>query len=152
MALPGPEGAGTDARRGLHEQVAKHDRDRFGSQDGTTTMNLAVIGVGYWGPNLVRVFSQHPRVGRVTVCDIDPARLERVSKLHPTVKLEGEASRVFDDPGIDAVVVALPVAQHYEMARRALEAGKHVLVEKPLAGSAEEGEALCRLRLRVLLN
>jgi len=117
-------------------------------------MKLAVIGVGYWGPNLVRVFSQHPRVGRVTACDIDPARLERISQLHPAVELERDAERVFADPAIDAVVVALPVAQHYDMARRALEAGKHVLVEKPLAATAEEGEALCRLasdRRRVLM-
>ena len=54
-------------------------------------MKLAVIGAGYRGPNLVRVFSQHPRVERVTVCDIDPTRLERISKLHPTVALEADA-------------------------------------------------------------
>jgi predicted dehydrogenase len=117
-------------------------------------MKLAVIGAGYWGPNLVRVFSQHPRIERVTVCDIDPKRLERISQLHPTVGLERDAESVLADRDIDAVVVALPVAHHYSMARRALEAGKHVLVEKPLASTAEEGEALCRLaaeRERVLM-
>jgi len=117
-------------------------------------MNVAVIGAGYWGPNLVRVFSQHPAVGRLTVCDIDAERLARISQLHPAAELERDAERVLADASIDAVVIALPVARHYEFARRALEAGKHVLVEKPLAGSAEEGEALCRLaaeRSRVLM-
>lgn len=117
-------------------------------------MKLAVVGAGYWGPNLVRVFVQHPQVQSVTVCDNDASRLERMKELYPAVDLASEIDRVISDPSIEAVVIALPAAMHYEVTRKALEAGKDVLVEKPLASTVAEGEALCRLareRERVLM-
>jgi predicted dehydrogenase len=108
-------------------------------------MRVAVIGAGYWGPNLVRVFLQSPGVESVTVCDIDRTRLERMAGLYPAVKTEESLDRVLADDDVDAVVVALPAAMHYEIARRALEAGKHVLVEKPMATTTTEAEDLCDL-------
>ncbi len=108
-------------------------------------MKLAVIGAGYWGPNLVRVFVQHPEVRSVTVCDIDPSRLDRMRTLYPVIDVSTDLDQVLADDSLDAVVVAVPAALHYDIARRALLAGKDVLVEKPLASTVEEGEELCRL-------
>ncbi|MDH3286073.1 MAG: Gfo/Idh/MocA family oxidoreductase, partial [Acidobacteriota bacterium] len=108
-------------------------------------MKLAVIGAGYWGPNLVRVFVQHPDVRSVVVCDIDQSRLDRMLKLYPAVEVASDFDRVLTDETIDAVVIAVPAALHYDFARRALLAGKDVLVEKPLASTVSEGEDLCRL-------
>lgn len=108
-------------------------------------MKVAVVGAGYWGPNLVRVFSQSTGVAGVTVCDIDRARLDRMKKAHPGIEVVDDLDRMLADASIDAVVVALPAALHHAAAKKALLAGKHVLVEKPLASTAAEAEELCAL-------
>jgi len=87
-------------------------------------MKVGVIGAGYWGPNLVRVFVQHPEVASVTVCDIDPARRDRMKKLYPVVELSSDIDALLADESIDAVVVALPAAMHHDVTKRALTAGK----------------------------
>jgi predicted dehydrogenase len=108
-------------------------------------MKVAVVGAGYWGPNLVRVFTQNPDVTGVTVCDIDKKRLDRMKKSHPGIGLSDNLDALLSDGAVDAVVVALPAALHYDAAKKALRAGKHVLVEKPLAATGAEAEELCRL-------
>ncbi|MEW6264279.1 MAG: Gfo/Idh/MocA family oxidoreductase [Thermodesulfobacteriota bacterium] len=108
-------------------------------------LKLAQLGAGYWGPNLVRNFVQLSEVSEFLVCDVDRNRLERIRRLHPGIKLAGSEDELLNDPEIDAVVIAIPAALHYEYARRALIAGKHVLVEKPLALKKEEAEDLVRL-------
>jgi predicted dehydrogenase len=111
-------------------------------------MKVAVVGAGYWGPNLVRVFAQNADVEKVTVCDIDRKRLDRMKKAHPGIDVADDLDKLLADASVDAVVVALPAALHYEATRKALLAGKHVLVEKPLASTAAEAEELCELAER----
>jgi predicted dehydrogenase len=102
------------------------------------TINIGVIGYGYWGPNLVRNFFQVPQCNVKTVCDARLARLEPLVRLYPTVERTPDFHEILRDSKIDAVVVATPVSTHYEFAAAALEAGKHVLIEKPMAASSEE--------------
>lgn len=105
-------------------------------------INIAVLGYGYWGPNLVRNF-QEVEGCRVSVCcDLDRARLASAKQKHPTIDVTDDYGSVLRDTAIDGVVVATPIATHYKLARRALESGKHVLVEKPLAATVSEAECL----------
>jgi predicted dehydrogenase len=100
---------------------------------------IAVAGAGYWGVNHVRVFAGEDRCALRAICDPDPRAIERARHLAPGA----EARRfdgVLDDPAIDAVVIATPAATHADLACRALAAGKHVLVEKPLALSVADAE------------
>src|SRR4051794_1691175 len=101
-------------------------------------VGIGVIGYGYWGPNLVRNFLEAAG-GRVTaVCDGRPERLAQVAARYPTVRTTADPDDLLADPEVEAVVVATPVSTHHDLALRALEAGKHVLVEKPLAASTEQ--------------
>jgi len=109
------------------------------------SINVAVIGLGYWGPNLVRNFSQTSGCILRAVADFDAGRRERIRKQYPGLELFADASDVFADPDIHAVVIATPIHTHYKLAKQALSAGKHVLVEKPLATSAAEVEELIAL-------
>ena len=94
------------------------------------------------------MFAQNPDVASVTVCDIDRKRLDKIKKAQPGVHLAEDFDKLLAGGTIDAVVGALPAALHYEAARKALAAGKHVLVEKPLASTAKEAEELCELAER----
>ncbi len=108
-------------------------------------LGVAVIGCGYWGPKLARNFSTLPGVALRAVCDKDPARLADLNRLYPALRAETEAAAVFGSPDIDAVAICTPVHTHAELARNALEAGLHVLVEKPLTNSLADAEALVEL-------
>ena len=115
-------------------------------------LDVAVIGYGYWGPNLVRNF-QETEGARVSVCcDLDTTRLAKVSAKYPSINTTTNYDLVLKDPKISAVAIATPVATHYDFARKALEAGKHVLVEKPLATSVSESESLVDIAERHGLN
>ena len=105
-------------------------------------IKVGVIGYGYWGPNLVRNFMEAPASTVAAVCDLRPERLALVQHRYPSLKTVSDCEQLFRDPGIDAIVVATPVTSHYELALAALKAGKHVLVEKPLAASSQLGERL----------
>lgn len=96
-------------------------------------MAVAVIGVGYWGPKLARTLAALPECGPLTCCDADPQRLEPLAVELPQAALATSAEAVLADPAVEAVVIATPAASHFDMVQRALIAGKHVLVEKPLA-------------------
>ena len=100
---------------------------------------IGVIGAGYWGPNLIRNFSHLPDAEVTIVCDLDQSRLDHVVSLFPSVSTSNDWREVVASEAVDAVCVATPVLLHYEMARAALEAGKHVFVEKPL--TADVGQA-----------
>ncbi len=108
-------------------------------------LGVAVIGCGYWGPNLARNFSSLPGVELRAVCDKDPARLEPLTRLYPAVRAETEPAAIFGASDIDAVAICTPVHTHAELARAALEHGLHVLVEKPLTNSVADAEALVKL-------
>jgi predicted dehydrogenase len=108
-------------------------------------VGVAVVGCGYWGPNLIRNFSTCPTSEVVMVCDQDQTRLERVAASCPRAELVQHFGRVLADPAVEAVAVATPVGTHAALTAEALRAGKHVLVEKPLATSQREAEELVRL-------
>ncbi|MEA2063363.1 MAG: Gfo/Idh/MocA family oxidoreductase [Gemmatimonadota bacterium] len=111
-----------------------------------TSLNISVVGLGRWGPNIVRNLSRHPRAKLVGVCDIEESACARVAELLPAeCRQETEASNIFDDPRVQAVVIVTPASTHYELVRQALLAGKHVLSEKPLALTVQENEQLCEL-------
>jgi predicted dehydrogenase len=103
---------------------------------------VAVIGCGYWGPNFIRNFTQFPSVQMKTAVDLNKERLRHVGQLYPSVKTTTSLEDVINDPEIDAAVVATPVSTHHSIAKRLLETGKHVLVEKPMAASVAEAEEM----------
>lgn len=105
-------------------------------------LSVAVIGAGYWGKNLVRNFATARRCTLKYVCDVNEGLLAAHRRSFPTVGTTCDAGVVLDDPGVQAVVIATPVPTHFELARRALQAGKHVYVEKPLTLRAADARAL----------
>jgi predicted dehydrogenase len=117
-------------------------------------LNVALFGMGYWGRNLFRVLSNNPRLNLVGVVDLQPKLREELAASHPQVAVHDDPWAVINDSSIDAVVIATPVATHYELARAALEAGKHVMVEKPMCASADEARDLvarAKARNRILM-
>jgi predicted dehydrogenase len=105
-------------------------------------VGVAVVGLGYWGPNLVRNLHDVADAQAVAACDLRPDRLEQIGRRYPAVKLTSSYEEVLADPAVEAVAIATPVSTHYPLATAALDAGKHVFVEKPLAASSAECEAL----------
>jgi predicted dehydrogenase len=125
--------------------------DSFGQPAGgaagakeNRVIRVAVVGYGYWGPNLVRNFFSCPLTTVAAVCDQSPERLQQFSAMYPSATATADLDRVMEDPDIDAVSIATPVRTHAPLALRALRAGKHVLVEKPMAASVAEAEELAR--------
>lgn len=104
----------------------------------TRMVNIGIIGLGYWGPNLVRNFSAANNTAVRCVADMDEARLGRIHSMYPAMDTCKTADEVIARNDIDAVVLATPIKTHYELAKKALLAGKHVLVEKPMATSRAE--------------
>jgi len=105
-------------------------------------ITIGVIGCGYWGPNLVRNFTELPGASVGAVCDLRPERMAHLSARYPHLKVTTEARAILGDPRIDAMVIATPVSTHFDLAMQALRAGKHVLVAKPLAATLEQCEQL----------
>ena len=105
-------------------------------------IGIGIIGYGYWGPNLVRNFSEAAGAAVRGVCDLQPSRLQRAAARHPGLTTTRQAQELIDDPNIDAVAIATPVSTHFDLAMRALRAGKHVLVEKPLTSTSDEAKQL----------
>jgi predicted dehydrogenase len=103
---------------------------------------VAVVGLGYWGPNLVRVLTERTDVEVSWICDRDQSRLDRLARRYPWVECTQSLDEVLDDPLLDGVLLATPVHTHYDLARRCMEAGKHVFVEKPLSASTAQAEDL----------
>jgi predicted dehydrogenase len=104
-----------------------------------------VVGYGYWGPNIVRNVVERPEFRLMGLCEMDEGRAEDFRRRHPGVWVESDYDAALADPRIEAVAIATPPHTHYNLVRRALEAGKHVLVEKPLARTADEAAKLVAL-------
>jgi predicted dehydrogenase len=104
----------------------------------SSQIGIGVVGYGYWGPNLVRNFANIPSACVIGVSDLDAAKLAAIRRAYPGVMATESYEELLKDTRIDAVAIATPVHTHYELARLALRAGKHVLVEKPLAQSADQ--------------
>jgi len=105
-------------------------------------IRVGVIGYGYWGPNLVRNFMAAQGSSVVAVCDLREARLSSLRKIYPTLRTFNNTNELIQDREVDAVVIATPVSSHFELAMAALRAGKHVLVEKPLASNSDQARKL----------
>ncbi|MBX5478903.1 MAG: Gfo/Idh/MocA family oxidoreductase [Pyrinomonas methylaliphatogenes] len=111
-------------------------------------ITVGVIGCGYWGPNLIRNFVENEVAELSWICDRDARRLEMVGRRYPFARRTRDYGELLADARLDAVAIATPVATHYEFARAALRAGKHVLVEKPFTTSVREAEDLIGLAER----
>lgn len=108
-------------------------------------MKVGICGFGYWGPNLLRTFGRNPAFDAVAVADRSPTVRAAVARDFPRLRLFESADELIDDPSIEAVAIATPVSTHFELARRALQRAKHVLVEKPMCTTSAEGEELLAL-------
>ncbi len=115
-------------------------------------LKIAVVGCGYWGPNLIRNFSSLSECRVKLVCDTDEGRLAHMKELYPAVETTTEFHRVISDVEIGAIVIATPVRFHFKMARKSLQAGKHTFIEKPMATSVKECEELIELAERQKLT
>lgn len=105
-------------------------------------IKMGVIGYGYWGPNIVRNFMEAENALVKSVSDLDPNRQKLAKTRYPAIETMDEPEAMFADPEINAVAIVTPVSTHFDLAMRALRAGKHVLLEKPLTQTVEQGEAL----------
>lgn len=109
------------------------------------SIGIAIVGAGRWGPNLARNFNDLERSELRWVIDRDEARQALVRERYPELKVGPDAKAAFEDPAVDAVVIATPTVTHYELVKAALEAGKHVLVEKPITAESAQGRELVEL-------
>ena len=101
-------------------------------------VGIGVVGYGYWGPNLVRNFANSQVARVVAVSDLDATKLAAINRLYPAIATTPQFRDLLTNPEIDAIAIATPVHTHYDLALAALRAGKHVLVEKPLAQTSEQ--------------
>jgi len=108
-------------------------------------IRIGVIGYGYWGPNIVRNLRGLDSAQVVAICDKSPAAQRRATHAHSSVQVTGAADEVLRSPDIDAVAIITPVWTHFELAKAALENGKHVFVEKPFTSNASQAEILIEL-------
>src|SRR3954471_16183165 len=115
-------------------------------------MKAAVIGAGYWGPNLIRNFLALDEIETVVACDVDQERLKVMRRSFFGIETTSDAAELIDRPDIDIVVISTPVSTHFELARRALEQGKHCFIEKPITATAREAEKLIELAERKRLK
>ena len=115
-------------------------------------IRVGVIGYGYWGPNIVRNLHGLDSTCVEMVCDLSPKSLARVKKAYPSIKTCSDPNEILTSPTIDAVAVITPVWTHYELAKKALENGKHVFVEKPFTSNAKQAEELIEIAARKKLT
>lgn len=108
-------------------------------------LNVAVVGCGYWGPNLIRNFNQLPGCSMNICCDLDNEALVRMKSLYPNIETTTKLDDILNDSSIDAVAIATPVYTHLDLSKKCLEHHKHVMVEKPLASSTEQCQILVKL-------
>jgi predicted dehydrogenase len=128
----------------------KTDRPVYGELDQRPAdlLRMAVIGYGYWGPNIVRNLHSLDNCDVMAVCDKSPAALKSAGRLYPGIRLTTDITDVLTSPQIDAVAIVTPVWTHYALAKTALENGKHVFLEKPLTSTTQQAEELIELAER----
>jgi predicted dehydrogenase len=108
-------------------------------------MKIGLIGYGYWGPNLARNFNANPDLDLAYICDFSEGRLKVASALYKQAKLVNDPEELFKDKALDAIGIATPVSTHFDLAKKALESGKDVWLEKPMTEKVEQGEELIEL-------
>ena len=114
----------------------------------SSTLRIGVIGYGYWGPNVVRNFYNTPNAVVVSVCDSNVKSLQRARRMYPSMTVTTNPADILTSPGIDAVAIVTPISHHFPLAKKALENGKHVFVEKPFTANVAEAEQLIELAER----
>jgi predicted dehydrogenase len=117
-------------------------------QDNQSLIKFGVVGYGYWGPNVVRNLDRLDETKVVAVCDKSPAAQRKVAKAYPDVRVTDDPAELMSSPDIDAIAVVTPVWTHYELAKAALQNGKHVFVEKPFTSNAAQAQELIELAAR----
>jgi predicted dehydrogenase len=115
-------------------------------------VRIGLIGCGYWGPNLVRNLAELEEADLAVVADVDASKVRKLTRRYPFLRGTEDPGEILRDAAIEAVVIATPAETHFDLARRALEAGKHVLVEKPLAMNPDESRRLAELADRTGLT
>jgi len=119
-------------------------------------VHIGVIGYGYWGPNIVRNLRGLEGCEVAAVCDRSPAALKRVFQAYPDLAVTTDVSELMESPKIDAIAVVTPVCTHFELAKAALESGKHVFIEKPFTATTDQAEQLVELadrkNLRIMVD
>ncbi len=119
-------------------------------------LRIGVIGYGYWGPNVVRNLHSLENCRLVAICDKNPAMLQRAKQLSPSLELTTDCSELLSSPEVDAIAVITPVWTHFDLAKSALENGKHVFVEKPFTSTPQQAEELIELaerkRLKIMVD
>ena len=119
-------------------------------------INIGVIGVGYWGPNIIRNLMVNKRFKVSRCADLRQERLDYIAALYPTIKSSTDYREIIKDPSIDAVAICTPVFTHYEIAHAALQAGKDILIEKPMTSTSAEAQKLLELadkkKLKILVD
>jgi predicted dehydrogenase len=111
-------------------------------------INVGLIGYGYWGPNLARNFNLNPDMNLVSICDFSPDRLKKASTLYPQTNMVDTIDDFYKKNHLDAVAIATPVSAHYDLAKQALQAGKHVWLEKPMTDNVDHAKELADLALK----
>src|SRR4030042_2274040 len=111
-------------------------------------INLGVIGYGYWGPNVARNFNNCGDAKLVTICDLNEKRLKLAKSTFPFIRVSSNPKDLLNSDDIQAVAIVTPVFAHYELAKAALESGKHIFVEKPFTASTGQAAELINLALR----
>src|ERR1700730_16526222 len=123
---------------------------------GKEMLRIGVIGYGYWGPNVVRNFHGQERSRVVAVCDKSQNSLQRVRQAYPDMPTTSDCTELLTSSEIDAVAIVTPVWTHFELAKKALENGKHVFVEKPFTCTTAQAEELIELadrkRLKIMVH
>src|SRR6059058_1412080 len=114
----------------------------------SSPINVGVIGCGYWGPNLVRNFKALTSCRLKAICDVNESRLRHLRTLYSDIDAQTDAATLINDPEVHALTIATPVAYHYNLAKASLLAGKHTLIEKPMASSSAECEELIEIAER----
>jgi predicted dehydrogenase len=117
-------------------------------KQGSDVIRFGVVGYGYWGPNVVRNLDQLEKADLLAVCDMNASARQRVQKAHPNVTVTSDSAELIKSSDIDAIAVVTPVWTHYELAKAALENGKHVFVEKPFTSNTAQAEELIDLAAR----
>jgi len=126
-------------------QLAQPETLHTARKPGNEVVRFGVIGYGYWGPNVVRNLNQLEKADLVAVCDTSAAARQRIQKAYPDVEVTSDPAELMRSPEIDAIAVVTPVWTHYDLAKAALEHGKHIFVEKPFTSSTAQAEELIEL-------
>jgi predicted dehydrogenase len=125
--------------------VTQPERSASPKKRGSDVIGFGIIGYGYWGPNVVRNLDQLEEVEVMGVCDVSAAARQRVQKAHPHLEVTADPNELLTSSEVEAIAVVTPVWTHYELAKAALENGKHVFVEKPFTSNSAQAEELIEL-------